>query len=288
MTGAWKPGGAAAALEGALTAVLGSDDPPVSRRTLKVVGSPRAQRRVEAVALRSGRRLIVKLRNDRAVCREALFYAHLLAPRGAPTPAYLGQARTQEGWLALVIEEIPGRPASTEPGDVQQAMAALARVHAAFEGTSVAEVLGRSAPDALRREAQPDPIDREALMAAIATPGTHTGGRDEERLWDVADRLAAEPLVLDPGDVRPENFIFARDRVYLIDFENAALRRRALALAAMLPNWPDPELVLTAYRVAAAVCSRFPLDAGALHAARWWLSAAHRPGEERPREEGPT
>jgi hypothetical protein len=179
-------------------------------------------RTVELVQLGTGAYVVAKCRNDRPTCRESLFYRHLLAPAGVAgtlVPGYLGSGTTEGGVHVLVLEYVPGRAADwRSAADRALAMAALAAFHARFQGTTICDVSPALCRAPLATEAAPDPGE-------CAPPAG-----------------ASDPLVLDPGDVRPENFVLVpgvrgrAGRAVILDFENARVRRRSAALASMLHN----------------------------------------------------
>lgn len=210
---------------------------------------------VECLTLRSGRRLVVKTRNDRAQDREAFFYQHLLPRAGDLVPAALGHS-TIAGMHLLVLDQIDGRSCdSAVPDDRERAMAALAHFHCCFPGSSVAAILGPDVTPELQADVTPDPLEqpelltasRDALADLAAVLPLPAYRQAEERMEAVAAAIAASPLLLDPGDVRPENVLLGPDRTVLLDFENVAIRRSGLALAAMLEHWPDPDDLLGRY-----------------------------------------
>ncbi|MBI3971749.1 MAG: hypothetical protein HY332_10720 [Chloroflexi bacterium] len=159
---------------------------------------------VERVWLGDGREVIVKLRNDRPSCREALVYPYVLPHERTLVPMYLGSCTTSGGVLPATL------PAAV-----------------------TAEVI----PDSLRRS----PADGD-------------------------DSLAGEPLVFDPGDMRPENCLIAGERVVLIDYENAAVRRRSVALAAVVRDCPSAPDMLAPYFDRTCAVSRFPATRAIVHA----------------------
>jgi hypothetical protein len=212
---------------------------------------------VELVTLASGRRVVVKSRNDRETCRETLFYRSVLSCAGIGgklVPAYLGSGTTAGGVHVLVLEYIAGRQVDWRNDDERGlALHALADFHARFEGRTLAEVFPALAAPPLLGEAVPDP------QATLVTTESVT---------------TTDPLVLDPGDVRPENFVLASDpaskrggRVILVDFEKAGVRRRSVALATMLRNCPPGGDPLADYAQMAHHVSRFPLRSMAFPAA---------------------
>jgi hypothetical protein len=238
-----------------LTAVLPPGDGIEARTLVQQRLAGGRGRVVERLTLRSGRQVVVKTRNDRALDREALLYRRLLPCAGELVPGYAGSAAVG-GVHVLVLDYVDGRPGNpSAPGDRERAMAALARFHRAFSGASVAAILGPAAPPELAAEATPDPIEqpdllrayRDALTALAAVLPVSVYRQAEEHMEPVASAIAASPLLLDPGDVRPENVLLGADRTVLLDFENAAVRRSALALAAMLAPWSDPGDLLRRY-----------------------------------------
>lgn len=61
--------------------------------------------------------------------------------------------------------------------------------------------------------------------------------------WGLATTSsAASLLLLDPGDVRPENVLLATERSVLLDLEHAAVQRSALAYTAMLSTGRIPKI----------------------------------------------
>jgi len=203
---------------------------------------------VERVTLMSGRTLIVKERNDRTSDRETLLYRHALPRAGDLVPRYAASATIGDTHL-LALEDVGGTHADGhEPASRDRAMAALARFHRHFAGATMQEILGAAAVGALGGEATPNPIERSELLSvyqeALAGHSRLLSTMMRERALHLAgpfaDALAASPLVLDPGDVRPENVLVAGPRTVLIDFENAAVRTRADANRLELdanPRW---------------------------------------------------
>lgn len=236
-------------------AVLPSGDGIRTRQRLQQRLEGDRGRVVERLTLRSGRRVVVKARNDRVLDREALFYRHLLPNAGDLVPSYLGSA-TFGGVHVLALDYVDGRPCNpSAPDDRERAMAALARFHRRFPGPSVAAILGPGAAPELVAEVAPDPLEqpellkayREALICLEPILPRSVYRQAEQRMATVAAAIAASSLLLDPGDVRPENVLLGAKRTVLIDFENAAVRRSGLALAAMLEHWPDPDDLLRRY-----------------------------------------
>ncbi|MCL4544834.1 MAG: aminoglycoside phosphotransferase family protein [Chloroflexi bacterium] len=241
----------------ALEAVVPPGDGVSTRMLLQQRLDSGRGRVVEHLTLRSGRRVVVKARNDRALDREALFYQHLLPRAGDLVPAYVGSA-TIGGVHVLALDDIAGRPCNpSAPGDRERLMAALARFHRCFPGSSVAAILGPDATAELATEVTPDPIEqpellsgyRDALTCLAAVLPVSVHRQADQRMETVVAAIAASPLLLDPGDVRPENILLGAGRTVLLDFENAAIRRSALALAAMLEHWPNPDDLLQRYLV---------------------------------------
>jgi hypothetical protein len=261
-----------------VTAVLPSGDGIEARRLVQRRLDGGRGRVVERLTLRSGRRVVVKARNDRAPDREALVYRHLLSRAGDLVPASVGSATIRDVHV-LALDWVDGRPCNpSAPADRGRAMAALARFHQCFPGSSVAAILGPTAPPELAAEATPDPIEepgllgnyRDALTSLAAVLPDSAYRRAEECADTVAAAIAASPLLLDPGDVRPENVLLGPNRTALLDFENAAIRRSGLALAATLAHWPDPDDLLRRYLVNSAE-SPTPVVA-AVHAGQVWLA----------------
>lgn len=243
------------ATDAVVAAALPADDAIEARTVLRRCLAGGRGRVVESLTLRSGRRLVVKLRNDRGTDREALLYRRLLPRAGDLVAAYVGGA-TLASVHVLVLEYFQGRPCDpSAPGDRERAMATLARFHQCFPGASTADILGPSVSPELAAEATPDPIEQpdlhreyhNALTCLKAVLPVSMFRQAEKRMETVAAAIAASPLTLDPGDVRPENVLLGPDRTVLLDFENAAVRRSALALAAMLAHWPHPADLLQRY-----------------------------------------
>jgi hypothetical protein len=256
------------ALAAALAVALGE---PVAIRTRAVLQErrdghrPSTGRVVERVRLDTGRYVVVKCRNDRPVCRETLFYRHALFRAGSLAPTYLGGSTVPEGVHVLVLEDVAGRPPDwAAPRDLAQVARALASFHARFEGATL-DLLLAAAP-----ELGASPLAGELAPSASAP--------------DVADDPATErdpidPLVLDPGDLRPENVLLAPRRVVLLDFENTGVRRRSVALSGLLvsdatdPDEPERWTLAAAYARHTRVVSRYPSTVAEL-ARRVGLTAA--------------
>jgi hypothetical protein len=147
-----------------VTAVLPSGDGIEARRLVQRRLDGGRGRVVERLTLRSGRRVVVKARNDRAPDREALVYRHLLSRAGDLVPASVGSATIRDVHV-LALDWVDGRPCNpSAPADRGRAMAALARFHQCFPGSSVAAILGPTAPPELAAEATPDPIEEPGLL----------------------------------------------------------------------------------------------------------------------------
>lgn len=271
-------------LSDGLTACLGTTCRVVARATLQRRVTAGRGRAVEVVTLQSGQKVVAKYRNDRAECREALFYRHLLHRASGLVPGYRGEATTASGWHILVLEPVEGRTADwSRSGDRARALSALARFHAMFEAGHVEELLRPPVPPVLWAEATPDPIDPEGLsrayFEAIRTVRSALPPSMADRLMqagdDVVGAIVAEPLVLDPGDVRPENVLLLPHRAVLLDFENIGIRRRSIAIAAVLINVRGALSTLEPYETELLRRSRFQCAPAAFHrlvrAARLWL-----------------
>jgi len=108
-----------------------------------------------------------------------------------------------------VLQDVRGRGAVwTDAGDLARTLETLAAFLAVYES----------------------PTARGAVPAAVPPAAWH----------EIAPPAAPpddwQPFVLDPGDLRPENIVVADERVVLVDFENAAVRRRSAVLAGLLGN----------------------------------------------------
>lgn len=86
-----------------LAAIVGESCRIASRSVLQQRRFGHCGRVVEIVILGTGRKLIVKLRNDRAECRETLFYQHVLHRASGLVPVYLGGTTTARREHALVL-----------------------------------------------------------------------------------------------------------------------------------------------------------------------------------------
>jgi hypothetical protein len=171
-------------------------------------------RTVELVTLTSGLRLVAKCRNDRPACRETFFYRHVLRRAGPLVPVYLGSGTTADGVHVLLLEYLAGRAVDWSAARERTlAMQAVADFHARFEGMTLAEICPALTSPPLAAEAVPD-----GLPAISPTQ--------------------ADPLVLDPGDIRPDNLLLTASDVVLIDFEAASVRPRSTAVASMLRTLP--------------------------------------------------
>lgn len=177
------------------------------------------------------------MRNDRPLCRETLLYQHVLPHAGTLVPAYLGSCTTLGGVHVLVLEYVRSRTVNwSSLQERRLALHALADFHASFEGVAVDEALPEALPDAVIAEVFPEV---------------------RRRRMNDGDSLTVDPLVFDPGDVRPENCLIADCRVVLIDFENAAVRRRSVALASLVRDCPPAPDLLAPYRARTGAISRF-------------------------------
>lgn len=226
-----------AVLSALLADHLGKPDPLRSRALLQHrwdKGRVGTGRTVELVTLTSGFRLVAKCRNDRPACRETLFYRHVLPHAGALVPAYLGSATTADGVHVLLLEYLAGRAVDWSAARERTlAMRAVADFHAQFEGTTLDEVCPALTAPPLAAEAVPNRLP-------TVVPGH------------------AEPLVLDPGDVRPDNVLLTANGIVLIDFENAGVRPRSAAVASMLRTLPPGGTPLADYAERTRSVSRFP------------------------------
>lgn len=265
----------------ALAATPWAGDAPVARTVLQSRQQDGRGRVIERVTFASGQRVVLKWRNDRPDCRETLFYRHVLGRAGELVPQFL--ASTTVGDVhALVLEDVAGRQARGDADtDRRQAMAALARFHRCCSGRQACDVLGAAGLAALGAEATPDPLEDAALRTSYRAwleelrplLGPQAIRRAHAVAEEIAAALAASPLVLDPGDVRPENILVAGERVVLLDFENAGVRRLGVALGAMTEHFPRPNALLGQYFTSSETV--LPEKAGrrAVTAGRAWLAA---------------
>lgn len=177
---------------------------PVRRERVQVRIDPEGRgRRVERLTLADGRPAALKWRDDRPDEREGWLYANLpsevLAAYGAPQ--LLG--RFQVGAVhGFVLEWCDGTPADyAHPAQAARVAAHVGAAHAATQ---------KWAASVTDRRLLPDPVD--------AFPD--------------------EPLIFDSGDLNALNFLLTATRVHTLDFEGAAIRRRARAVTAL----PRPAL----------------------------------------------
>jgi hypothetical protein len=121
-----------------LTASLGRDCRIARRSVLQQRITGGEGRAVEAVTLQSGQKVIVKIRNGRAQCREALFYRHVLPHAVGLVPAYWGDATTASGWHILILEHLESRAADwTDSHDRALALGALARFRRSIRASRI-------------------------------------------------------------------------------------------------------------------------------------------------------
>ena len=181
-------------------------------------------RGVERVVL-SGRTVALKWRHDRATDREALLY-QTLTPAvtqalGCPRP--LGAVTIGSTHL-LFLEWVEGtRMNWRDPHHVHLAFTHLGRLH------------------------------RTTAALIAQTPRGLASGEAYAELFPEPYPPGQEPLVLDPGDLHADNFLLTTDdNVHLLDFENMAVRPRAVALRQLrddpsLPRGSLADLALSAY-----------------------------------------
>lgn len=133
-----------------LTASLGTACRVVARETLQRRVTAGRGRAVDVVTLQSGQKVVVKYRNDRAECREALFYRHVLHRVSGLVPGYRGEATTASAWHILVLQPVEGRTADwSRSSDRALALSALARFRAIFEAGHVEALLRPPIPPEL-------------------------------------------------------------------------------------------------------------------------------------------
>jgi hypothetical protein len=193
------------------------------QRTLGLRHAPRLDRRtplhgapgrgVERISVQ-GCTLVVKWRDDRPRDREALLYRSLSPQvhRALGAPPFLGALTVADTHL-LFLGWVEGVRADwSNPLHVRRAWRQLGRLHARTAAWIAS-----------------DP-------ASLATPE----GWAELGPTPPAPAAAPDPLVLDPGDLHGDNVLLCRNgRICFLDFENMAVRPRALALR---PLWHDGAL----------------------------------------------
>jgi serine/threonine protein kinase len=195
----------------------------------------------------AGERWVLKARNDRPSCRESLFYQTIL--RDSPfAPPYIGSATTDDGICLLVVKHLDGEVLG------QSDFHAAVRTVLQFQMSVKIDQI----PGEIMSEAFPDPIDYDDIRYIYETRLCEAEGRGRISRETVkilrgaapyiAEVISQEPIMLDHGDVRPENFIMCSDgSVKMIDFENLGYRRRSTAVASMLCNWENSPKVLDQY-----------------------------------------
>jgi len=183
-------------------------------------------------------------------------------------------AGTEEDTHVLVLEFVHGR--SVDPWDRSEVTKSMLTLDTFHQHGIRPDLL-----PTLRQELLPDPVSEQDLCQAFEAGLNRIGnltphlekvcGRLRRLANEIAAIVATDSLVLDPGDVRPENTLLSSNRCTLIDFENLAIRRRCLAIVALLQSWPNPEYVLDTYRM----ITKQPLNDRTLKAASVW-TAVHR------------
>jgi len=177
-------------IEALLATALPAGDHIRTRAVLQRQVEGNRGRSVERLTLTSGGTLVVKVRNDRVTDREALFYRYALPRAGNVVPRYLASATLGNTHL-LGLEDVGGtRVDGRDPASRARAMAALARFHQHFAGTTTQEILGKAAAQALGGEATPDPIRRSELLSAyeetLASHSRLLSTAMRERAWHLA------------------------------------------------------------------------------------------------------
>jgi hypothetical protein len=180
-------------------------------------------------------------------------------PAGTPAPHLLGSI-DRDGWVILAFEDIDGRA----PAQQWQA-AELARVLEAV--ADLAEALSPAPISVPTVQERFKNLGRGWQQLAEATDsgsddlaGLNPWARRQlaalvtvERSWSEAVRGGA----LVHADIRADNILLTRDRVYFVDWPWACLAAPWFDLVAMLPSvamqgGPQPEAILARHPVAAA------------------------------------
>jgi len=191
--------------------------------------------------------VLVKLRNDRPYCRESLFYRYVLKDGFQIAPQFLGASR-YKNWSVLVLEYLQGARAPTpdRPEDAQEVAELLNRLHTLYTASTRSDLLAATGWGSERvcDELFPDPVDEYGILDDLYRSLSTCEDRSvratiEEQIPSLASAICESPLVLDHGDIRPENILFHGRSNRFVDFENAGVRRQSMALAMAIRNWPE-------------------------------------------------
>ena len=204
------------------------------------------------VVLRGGRRAFVKAVSPKPNAASPDFHrreARIVGamPVAAPAPRLLWTLdEGTEGWVVLALEDVDGREPTLpwQPYELERVLAAVEQLHTALTPSPVD---AGSAGAVLVEQ-----VNSWHLLAADAPSGLDEWSRrhlDElvalERA--VADAVTGETLL--HFDLRADNILLARDRVYFVDWPHATVGATWLDAVAFAPSvamqgGPEPEALL--------------------------------------------
>ena len=215
-----------------LAAVLGADVTVLAREPNAYAGRSPSEF-VTCTASGETLHLFCKYENGRAkVAYEAAVYREVLEPAGVASARFYG-THAADGNMCLVLGDLGQLPHLGEIGDFESMTAAagwLGRMHASCEAKPFLHELG--------------PDDHLGFMHEGLAEAARTGDaapwltRLGERFRELAPRLLDADKVVCHGDFYTHNVLLEEGRVYLVDWEEAALDMGETDLACLTDGWP--------------------------------------------------
>jgi hypothetical protein len=170
-------------------------------------------------------------------------------PHHAPAPRLLASFdRDEDGWVALVFEDIAGRMPS-QPwthADLDRVLAAISDLAAVSDPSPVA------APSAVDALSGAFSLWSQTLASSADLGWTDPWTRDNLADLAVGWPEAVKGTALVHGDLRADNILLTDDRVFFVDWPWACVGASWIDLVLMLPSiamqgGPDPESIVDAH-----------------------------------------
>lgn len=174
-------------------------------------------------------------------------------PRDAPVPAFLF-AYDDGDWVALAFDHVDGMPPA-DPWEPDELTRVLLALHELAHSLTPSPIAARNAKDALAQLFSGWQSFASAAAAAVAPAPAWRDHLDELVLLEAQALPALAGDTLLHLDLRGDNVLLARDRVYFVDWPWAAIGAAWVDLALMLPSvamqqGPAPQEVWDAHPLA--------------------------------------